>query len=332
MHNQIKPDTSNAPSDASATRPLRSDLPWWNPPCPARTCRDSVAQTMLVSIVVVFTVGAVFGQILDFGTVWDDQVHLTHPLLTKVDPAALMQTWQQGYEGLYIPLSYTILGLVGALSASLGLERADPTMLHALSLLLHSINVLLVYRLLRRLQISLWPALAAALLFAIHPLQVESVVWISEIRGLLAFAFGAGALLLSLYDVESLSREARLARATLASLLFALAVLAKPSAVVMPLFLMLIGTLGLGWSFRSSVRRAAVLLLLAVVLGVVTATIQGFNPSIHTPDVPLGLRPLVWMDALASYLGNLCGRRTSASPPAAPPTRCWPMQRSGGLG
>ncbi len=64
--------------------------------------------------------------------------------------------------------------------------RRRPGLFHALSLLLHTAASLLVYRLVWRYTAHDWAAAVGALVFAIHPLQVESVAWVAEQQGLLA--------------------------------------------------------------------------------------------------------------------------------------------------
>src|SRR5690606_19541974 len=93
----------------------------------------------------------------------------------------------------YVPLSYTLFSLEAIVAARPVDENAvmtfDPAIFHGGSLLLHLGCVLLVFALLRRLVANDLAAAAGALLFAVHPLQVESVAWISETRGLLAGLF-----------------------------------------------------------------------------------------------------------------------------------------------
>src|SRR6185369_10292782 len=56
---------------------------------------------------------------------------------------------------------------------------------HVVNLLLHLLNVLLVFRVVLLLSDKSWVALIAAFLFGIHPMHVESVAWISELKDLL---------------------------------------------------------------------------------------------------------------------------------------------------
>ena len=107
---------------------------------------------------------------------------------------------------------------------------------HQTSLILHTVNALLLMVLL--MQLVDWPlaALGAAALFAAHPLMTESVVWISERKTLLATGFS----LLAMISHVSFARR-RGAWRFLAMLgLYALAILSKPTAVPVPLFMVLL--------------------------------------------------------------------------------------------
>lgn len=107
------------------------------------------------------------------------------------------------------------------------LHGADPTGYHALNLLLHAVASALVFALARRLALPLLPSLAAALLFAVHPVHVESVAWISGRTDLLCAVPALAALLLDF-------RRARLGSSAAAfgvAALTLLALLAKEMAV-----------------------------------------------------------------------------------------------------
>lgn len=307
------------PGPGPASRPI---------PTPADHDDNRAKLRLFTGLILGAAVLAVYGQAIGFGTVWDDSVHLSHPILARFDATTLRGLWQGAYEGLYIPVSYLLLGAVGALAEFAGLARAEPSVLHALALALHTINAFLVLRLLRRLSLGMWPALGGALLFALHPLQVESVVWIAEIRGLLAFGLGSAALLAAL---TAESRPGRWGQAP-ALVLFCLAMLAKPTAVVMPLFYILIATLGLHGSLGTAIRRAAGFLLLAVVLGAVTAWVQGYNPSIRTPEIPSasgrwsGWMP--WRSISTSWSGRSTWRSAMVEPRPSP----WDSRPSGWSG
>jgi tetratricopeptide (TPR) repeat protein len=138
---------------------------------------------LLVAAVLVVYVGVCGHQFL----MYDDEPHLVNnPRLNPVTWRNVGRFWvEQSYWGLYIPLSYTFF----AAEASLAGQPLDPGVFHLGNLLLHLTCVLLIFAILRRLVRHDGAACAGALLFGLHPVQVESVAWISETRGLLSGMF-----------------------------------------------------------------------------------------------------------------------------------------------
>jgi len=118
----------------------------------------------------------------------------------------------------------------------------DPRGHHAVSVLIHTLNALLLFAFLRLATTSFWaPALTAAL-FALHPLRVESVAWISERKDLLAGLFFMLGLLAHLRYARSGSRASRVG----VTLSMTLGLLAKPMLVTLPLVLLLLDYWPLG--------------------------------------------------------------------------------------
>jgi tetratricopeptide (TPR) repeat protein len=133
----------------------------------------------------------------------------------------------------------------------------------------------------------------------VHPLQVESVAWVSETRGLLATFLGLTALLQYLAW-----REAPRPRQYLvAAMYFVMAMLAKPSATAVPLMAMVIDCLWYRRSLKASLYALSPWLLAAAIVIVITRWQQPSSAVVHAP--PLWQRPFVAGDALAFYLGKL---------------------------
>ena len=134
---------------------------------------------------------------------------------------------------------------------------------HGMNVVLHAITAVLLFLLVRQMTGRLWPSALVAALFAIHPLRVESVAWISERKDILsglffvltlgayvryvrarsvviqsAFPCSAGILSASLRSVGILPAFAR--RYTMVCLLFVAGLLAKPMLVTLPLVLLLL--------------------------------------------------------------------------------------------
>lgn len=169
---------------------------------------------------------------------WDDQLHITRNPLFKGDITwdVLYKIWTHPYERLYIPVTYSFWAII-VYFCQLILGASWSSDSHAIvfttiNFTLHLFNSYLVYKILRKLSEKLnypfkaFPHLIGTALFFIHPLQVETVVWISETRGLLAAMFSLLALL-SYLKVNVINVGG--------FLIFA--ILAKPNAVfLIPLF------------------------------------------------------------------------------------------------
>jgi len=172
-----------------------------------------------------------------------------------------------------IPVTATVLWLEWRL---FGTEdpRANPAdrglgapAYHVVNLLLHALCALLLWRLLDRLAIA--GAWFAALLWAVHPLCVESVAWISELKNTLSMTF----LLASGLAWKRWSETRHRAGWTLSLIAFLLALLSKPSVAPFPVVLLLIewwGRRPLGAALRAALPSFA----LALAAGVVAVSAQ----------------------------------------------------------
>jgi protein O-mannosyl-transferase len=112
----------------------------------------------------------------------------------------------------------------------------NPGAMHLENMLLHAINSLLVYALFIRYKIRPLPALLAAAVFAVHPLHVESVVWISERKDLLSAFF----LLMLLLVWDRYIRTGRWFEYGMTLVLAVLGMMSKPMLVTLPVLLLLL--------------------------------------------------------------------------------------------
>jgi len=239
--------------------------------------------------------------------VYDDGVHVrANPYFNPPTWSSLLQFWTKPYEGLYIPVTYTAWGGVAGLTWTAGANGAehDPQAFHCANLLVHLLSVLVVFLLLELLMHDRWAAFGGALLFGLHPLQVEPVAWISGFRDVLAGFF----LLVAVWQylrfaaARSGGRRRRLDYG-LATFAFVLAMLSKPGAVVGPLAAGILGCLMLRRPFRRVVAELLPWVVLAVPVVLVTWMSQ---PATKIDFVaPLWQRPLIAGDALAFYLRKL---------------------------
>jgi tetratricopeptide (TPR) repeat protein len=229
----------------------------------------------------------------------DDYTHLfDNPHLSSL--AGLGALWSGPYFNLYIPITYSVWWLVTMIA---GL-RGHAWVFHSINLTVHLANALLVFLLVRsllRIRRSSQEAdagddtvaLISALVFALHPVQVESVAWISELKGLLATLFG----------LLGFCSHFRARRRLLPALWFVAAMLCKPSAVVFPVILFVVNRVLLGLSLRRSGVLPALYALLLLPLVFVTKRLQ---PDSDIDFIPgFAQRLVVATDALAFYVYKL---------------------------
>lgn len=165
------------------------------------------------------------------GFIWDDDRYVTNnPLLSA--PDGLWRIWfSPDAPSQYFPLSYTLLRF-GHL-----LWDLNPAGFHWLNIFLHVCNACLVGFVLARLKVpGSW---LAAAIFALHPVQVESVAWISEVKNLLMGFFFLLTLLAWTEFTDSQGRR-RMIFYAIALVCCALALAAKSTACTLPAALLLI--------------------------------------------------------------------------------------------
>jgi tetratricopeptide (TPR) repeat protein len=161
------------------------------------------------------------------GFLWDDDAHVTRPELRSWE--GLYRIWfEPGATQQYYPLLHSAFWIEHRL-------WGDQTLpYHLVNLLLHLGATALVYLILRKLRIP--GALLAAAIFALHPVQVESVAWITEQKNTLSAVFYLGALLAYLRFDQTRQRSLYV----LALGLFVLGLLSKTVTATLPAALLVI--------------------------------------------------------------------------------------------
>jgi Tfp pilus assembly protein PilF len=185
---------------------------------------------------------------------YDDQFYVfNNPHVNKGLAGVFGWAFAAGYANVWQPLTW----LSHALDCQLyGLQPGGP---HATNLILHALNSMLVFLVLRQFTGAFWRSAAVAAFFAWHPLHVEAVAWIAERKGLLCAFFWLLTLWAYARYVEN--SKARLSSSKFyylgAVVLFALALLSKPVAVTLPLILLLLDWWPLGRLAATPERPAA---------------------------------------------------------------------------
>ena len=156
---------------------------------------------------------------------------------------------------------------------------------HWMNLALHVANVLLLFWLLAGTTSQRWPSLLVAGLFAVHPLNVQTVAWISERKSLLSTAFWMLALIAYARD-----RKSPAPGSFAATLVFAtMALAAKPMAVTLPLTFWLLDRWPL--RLRTSVKHIAPVAAAAFACGLLTVAAQRAADALQpVASYPLSFR------------------------------------------
>jgi protein O-mannosyl-transferase len=203
------------------------------------------------------------------GWIWDDKNELAQMAGLR-GLAGLRAIWLGPGTGDYYPVKETLEWLQGRWwgEASFGY--------HLTNVLLHAAGGVLLWRLLKKLGVRC--ARFGGLLFVVHPLAVESVAWVDELKNTLSLPLLLLAMILYLdYDGAAPGRLGRGRRYGLSLACFLLAMLSKSSVVMFPLILLLY----VGWK-RGRIQRRDVLavapfLAVSLVLGLVAIRFQAVH-------------------------------------------------------
>ena len=232
------------------------------------------------------------------GFIWDDDEYVVNnELLTA--PDGLRRIWfSLDSPSQYFPLVYTSFRIEHALWG------LNPVGYHWVNLLLHIVNALLVWRVLMALKVP--GAWLAGAIFALHPVQVESVAWITERKNvLMGFFFLLTLLAWIAFVDERTKRPWRFY--VLALILYVLSLSAKTTACTLPAALLLIL-----WLQKKPINAERILqivpfFLLGLGMGLVAVWWERYHQGTSLALVPLGPieRILVASHAVWFYLGKL---------------------------
>lgn len=227
-----------------------------------RLLRTSAARYAALALALSAATFVVYQPALRGRFLWDDERHVTAPQLQPL--AGLRQIWlEPAVTQQYYPLLHTAFWLE---------HRAfgdQPMPYHAVNIALHVLAAVLLYAVVRQLGLS-GAALAAAI-FALHPVQVESVAWISELKNTLsAVCYLAAVLVYLRFDASR-----RWLWYAAAFGLFCLALLTKTVTATLPAAILVL----LWWKrgrldFRRDIRPVLPLLFLGAAAGLLSAWME----------------------------------------------------------
>ncbi len=245
---------------------------------------------------------------------YDDDIYLTHNDTVRhgLTWAGVRWAFTTGRAANWHPFTWL------SHMADVSVFGMNPVAHHAVNLLWHILNTVLLFLVLRSLTKSPWRSAWVAALFAVHPAHVESVAWAAERKDLLSTAFGLAAM----WAYASWVRERGVARYIALLLLFAAGLMSKPMLVSLPAVLLLLdfwplGRLGIEEKARMlpGVARAgpaalilekAPLFLMAAASSVVTFLVQRAGGAVRSLEsFPLPARVGNALVAFAGYLRML---------------------------
>ncbi|MFI5087834.1 MAG: tetratricopeptide repeat protein [Terriglobales bacterium] len=230
--------------------------PWWN--------HAWLQAAALIAMAMVVYLPALRG-----GFIWDDRMYLTQGALMR---RPLWKLWVAPDAIDYLPLTYTLYWLQWRI------WHDSAVAFHLVNVLLHGGAAVMLWRVLRRLQVR--GAWMAAAIFAVHPVGAESVAWIAEEKNTLSLLLAALALLLYL------DSDARPRRYWMTVVTFALALFAKPAVIMLPVVMLLLAWWKRGAIARTEYLRTAPFFALSAIFAPVTIWYQ--KRSIGTEHIPLG--------------------------------------------
>lgn len=230
--------------------------PWWQRP-----------ETLLMGIAVLISL-LVYIPPLDYGFVnWDDPLYVTeNPRVQNPSNENFVRYWTEADAFNYHPLTMTSLGITYRLFGE------DPFPYHLTNIILHLINVVLVFMFVMMFSKgNKWMAFFVAFVFGTHPMHVESVAWVAERKDVLFTLFFVWSMISYLKYLNHKHTK----YLVYAAIAFILSLLSKPTAVTLPVVLVLID-----YYYKRPLLSKTVILekvpffLLSLIFGYITVVIQ----------------------------------------------------------
>jgi hypothetical protein len=261
---------------------------------------------------IVIPVFFVFVQVISFDFLkYDDTINVSeNKFLLDPSTGHLLSFWKAPFLGLYIPVTYTVWTGLAVISLAVFNGRLDPGLFHLLNLVIHVCNCLLVFFIIRKLfalkdgSVSgnniIIAAALGALVFGLHPVQVETVSWVTGLKGLLGGLFALCAIHLYL---ASCAAENNFSIYVASTGLLILAILSMPSAVAVPVMLFFI----MLWVDRRITGRTVSSLMPWVAIAMVAVMITRIAQPMAAgaESYPWLIRPLVALDAVMFYIHKI---------------------------
>ena len=264
------------------------------------------SKVLFVCLTLILIVLAVFGQVRNFKFInYDDNRYVSenNHILTGPTLDNIAWAFTQSHSFMWHPIT-SISHMLDCRLFGLNAGRH-----HLVNLLFHIANTLLLFGILKKMTGRMWPSAFAAALFALHPLNAESVAWISERKNVLSAFFW----LLTVAVYIRYAKNPGFANYLLLIFVFSLALMAKPMTVTLPFALLLLDYWPLN-RLRIDDKRQIFhlvgekipLLLLSAALCVITIIAQSSGDVLTLNEyLPFYVRLENALVAYISYIGKM---------------------------
>ena len=270
-----------------------------------RLIDDLRQKPILLGATLVLATLLLYGPVTHHEFVWDDGLYVTKNIHvnTGLNLGNVVWAFTSFHAGNWHPLTW----LSHMADCQLFGLNSGPH--HFVNVALHAVNVLLLFWLLQRATGAVWLSFLVAALFALHPLNVETVAWVAERKSLLSAFFS----LLTIAAYGWYARRPDWKKYLVVAAAFVLALMSKPMAVSLPLVLLLLDYWPLeryeGLPFRRKWVRLSLeklpLLLLSAASSAVTMVAQRSGSAVADASVlPLSVRVENAIVCYVAYLGK----------------------------
>lgn len=259
-------------------------------------------RTFVLCLLLVVATLAVYNPVNRNGFVnFDDDHYITHN--PQVIAGINWDTIKWAFDGYHEANWHPLTWISHALDAEFfGL---NPVGHHYVNVFLHAIDAILLFLLLQSATGFTWRSLMVAALFALHPVNVESVAWASERKNVLSMMF----LLLTLQAYGWYAKKVGARRYIAVVLLFLCGLMSKPQVITLPFLFLLwdfwpLGRFGTN-SFRKLVEEKIPLFALSLISAVITMQAQKAGGAIHSAIIyPFHIRLENAIVSYSRYIGK----------------------------
>ncbi|MGD0596998.1 MAG: glycosyltransferase family 39 protein [Sedimentisphaerales bacterium] len=261
---------------------------------------SSNRRSFLICLILGLITFAVFYQVHSFKFItYDDPyyVYKNPDIQSGITLESIKWAFTTGWTANWHPLTWLSYMLDWQLFDS------NPAGYHVVNLIFHIANTLLLFIVLRQMTGSIWPSAFAAVLFALHPLHVQSVAWVSELKDVLSTFFWV----LTMWAYFRYVNKPGISRYLWIVIFLALGLMSKPMLVTLPFVLLLLDY----WPLERFRRRTLFYLIgekipffvLSAASSIVTFLVQRSSIAVVSLNVlPLKFRIL---NAFVSYTGYI---------------------------